>query len=143
MSGTKKALVIGCSTGYGLASRISALVNCGAATLGIMFERPSNGKRTATAGWYNTAEFEKLAASRGIYARTLNGDAFSREMKKKAVQAIREDLDSVDLVVYSVAAPRRTDEQGTTWNSCLKATEKAFTEKKPRSSYLTDCGEDH
>ncbi len=129
VSGTKKALVIGCSTGYGLASRISALVNCGAATLGIMFERPSNGKRTATAGWYNTAEFEKLAASRGIYARTLNGDAFSREMKEKAVQAIREDLDSVDLVVYSVAAPRRTDEQGTTWNSCLKATEKAFTEK--------------
>lgn len=129
VNGTKKALIIGCSTGYGLASRISALMNCDASTLGIMFERPSNGKRTATAGWYNTAEFEKLAASRGIYAKTLNGDAFSREMKEKAVRVIREELDSVDLVVYSLAAPRRTDEEGITWNSCLKTTEKPFTEK--------------
>lgn len=129
VDGTKKALIIGCSTGYGLASRISALVNCGAATLGIMFERPARGKRTATAGWYNTAEFEKMAASRGIYARTLNGDAFSREMKEKAVQVIQKELGCVDLVIYSLAAPRRTDENGVTWNSCLKTTEEAFTEK--------------
>lgn len=129
VSGTKKALIIGCSTGYGLASRISALVNCDAATLGIMFERPASGRRTATPGWYNTAEFEKTASERGIYAKTLNGDAFSKEMKENAIQVIREELGTVDLVVYSLAAPRRTDADGVTWNSCLKTTGRAYTEK--------------
>lgn len=129
VQGAKKVLVIGCSTGYGLASRISALMNCGAQTLGIMFERPSNGKRTATPGWYNTAEFEKLAKEQGVYARTLNGDAFSREMKAQAIQAIREDMGQVDLVVYSLAAPRRTDSDGVTWSSCLKTTGEPYTEK--------------
>lgn len=129
VQGAKKVLVIGCSTGYGLASRISSLVNCGAATLGIMFERPSNGRRTATPGWYNTAEFEKEAKRRGIYARTINGDAFSREIKEQAVEIIKEDLGKADLVVYSLAAPRRTDREGITWNSCLKTTGEPFTEK--------------
>lgn len=129
VEGPKKALVIGCSTGYGLASRISTMVNCGTATLGIMFERPSNGKRTATPGWYNTAAFEKLAKEQGVYARTLNGDAFSREMKEQAVKAIREDLGKVDLVVYSLAAPRRADGEGVTWSSCLKTTGESFTQK--------------
>lgn len=127
--GPRKVLIIGCSTGYGLASRITALENCQAATLGIMFERPSNGKRTATPGWYNTAEFHHIAEEKGIYAKTVNGDAFSREIKEKTIQVIREDLGKVDLVVYSLAAPRRTDIQGRTWNSCLKTTGKAFTEK--------------
>lgn len=127
--GPEKVLVIGCSTGYGLASRISALENCGAATLGIMFERPSNGKRTATPGWYNTAAFEQGAKEKGVYARTLNGDAFSGEMKERAIQAIREDLGKVDMVIYSLAAPRRTDADGVTWSSCLKTTGEGFTEK--------------
>ena len=81
VNGTKKALIIGCSTGYGLASRICALENCGADTLGIMFERQANGRRTATSGWYNTAEFHRLAAKKGAYAKTVNGDAFSKEIK--------------------------------------------------------------
>ena len=127
--GTKKALIIGCSTGYGLASRISALVNCQADTLGIMFERPASGRRTATPGWYNTAEFEKMAAEKGRYAKTINGDAFSAEIKQAAIDAIRQDLGTVDLVVYSLAAPRRTDAQGNTWSSCLKTTGEVYTEK--------------
>ena len=107
VDGPKKVLVIGCSTGYGLASRISAMVNCGADTLGIMFERPSNGKRTATPGWYNTAAFEALAKEQGVYARTLNGDAFSGEMKERTVNAIREDLGQVDFcLLYTSPSPR-------------------------------------
>ena len=85
VNGTKKALIIGCSTGYGLASSICALENCGADTLGIMFERRANGRRTATPGWYNTAEFHRLAAEKGAYAKTINGDAFSK-IKVKAVE---------------------------------------------------------
>lgn len=129
VSGPERVLVIGCSTGYGLASRISALVNLKAATLGIMFERPAAGKRTATAGWYNTAAFEQLAKERGLYARSINGDAFSREIKEKTIRMIQEDLGTVDLVVYSLAAPRRTDEEGITWSSCLKTTGESYTEK--------------
>ena len=129
VNGTKKALIIGCSTGYGLASRICALENCGADTLGIMFERQANGRRTATPGWYNTAEFHRLAAEKGAYAKTVNGDAFSKEIKDKAIELIKKDLGKVDLVVYSLAAPRRTDSEGKIWSSCLKTTGEAFTEK--------------
>lgn len=129
INGTKKALIIGCSTGYGLASRICALENCGAQTLGIMFERPANGKRTATPGWYNTAEFHKLAKEKGVYAKTINGDAFSREIKEKTIEVIERDLGKVDLVIYSLAAPRRTDAEGNVWSSCLKTTKGVFTEK--------------
>ena len=129
VNGTKKALIIGCSTGYGLASRICALENCGADTLGVMFERQANGRRTATPGWYNTAEFHRLAAEKGAYAKTVNGDAFSKEIKDKAIELIKKDLGKVDLVVYSLAAPRRTDSEGKIWSSCLKTTGEAFTEK--------------
>lgn len=129
VDGAKRVLVIGCSTGYGLASRISALENLKAATLGVMFERPAAGKRTATPGWYNTAEFEKAAEKKGIYAKTLNGDAFSKLMKEKVIETIRKDLGTVDLVIYSLAAPRRTDAQGVTWTSCLKTTGEPYTEK--------------
>lgn len=108
---------------------ICALENCGADTLGIMFERQANGRRTATPGWYNTAEFHRLAAEKGAYAKTINGDAFSREIKEKAIEVIRKDLGKVDLVVYSLAAPRRTDAEGRTWSSCLKTTGESFTEK--------------
>ena len=100
--------MIGASTGYGLASRITAAFGCQAATLGIMFERPASGKRTATAGWYNTAAFEKFATQDGLYAKSINGDAFSAEVKKQAIGIIRRDLGQVDLVVYSLAAPRRS-----------------------------------
>ena len=127
-AGPKKVLVIGASTGYGLASRITAAFGCQAATLGIMFERPASGKRTATAGWYNTAAFEKFATQDGLYAKSINGDAFSAEVKKQAIDTIRRDLGQVDLVVYSLAAPRRSAD-GVTYSSTLKTVGSPFTEK--------------
>lgn len=125
----KKVLVIGCSTGYGLASRISAAYIGGAATLGIMFEKESNGRRTATPGFYNTRAFEEFAAKDGLYAKSINGDAFSKEIKDETIKTIKEDLGKVDMVVYSLAAPRRTMSDGTVYKSVLKTTDKDFTEK--------------
>ncbi len=125
----KKVLVIGSSTGYGLASRISAAYAGGADTLGIMFERQASGKRTATPGFYNTKAFEEMAAADGLYAKTINGDAFSKEIKEDAIRMIREDLGQVDMVVYSLAAPRRTMADGSVYQSVLKTTGEEFTEK--------------
>ena len=127
--GPKKVLVIGASTGYGLASRITAGFGCGAATIGIFFEKPSNGKRTATPGWYNTAAFEEEAHTAGIYAKSINGDAFSKEIKEKTIDLIKKDWGKADMVIYSLAAPRRTDRDGNLWTSSLKTTKEAFTEK--------------
>lgn len=125
----KKVLVIGCSTGYGLASRIAAAYGSGAATLGIMFEKQASGKRTATPGWYNTKAFEEFAVEDGLYAKTINGDAFSKEIKEQTIATIKEDFGKVDLIIYSLAAPRRTVGDGTTYTSVLKTTECAFTNK--------------
>ncbi len=105
--GPKKVLVIGASTGYGLASRITASFGSGAATLGIFFERPSEEGRPATPGWYNTIAFTKAARAAGLYAANLNGDAFSDDMKKQALTIIAHDMGQVDLVIYSLASPRR------------------------------------
>ena len=128
-NGAKKVLVIGCSTGYGLASRISAAFSCGADTLGISFEKPSSGKRTASAGWYNNAAFEEFAHADGLYAKTINGDAFSKEVKDETIALIKQDLGKVDLVVYSLAAPRRKTDDGTVYSSVLKTTGEAYTNK--------------
>ena len=111
--GPKKVLIIGASTGYGLASRIACTYGLDASTIGIMFERPSNGRRTATPGWYNTAAFEEIATKDGYYAKSINGDAFSTAVKEQAIALIKEDLGQVDMVIYSLAAPRRTDKDGT------------------------------
>ena len=127
--GTKKALILGASTGYGLASRIAAAYSCGAATLGVIFDKPASGSRTASAGWYNTAAFERFAAADGLYAKTLNGDAFSKEMKEHVVELIKRDLGQVDLVVYSLASPRRTLANGTTVSSVLKTVGAPYTNK--------------
>lgn len=127
--GPKKVLVIGASTGYGLASRITAGFGCEAATIGIFFEKPSNGKRTATPGWYNTAAFEEEAHKAGLYAKSINGDAFSWEIKEKTIDLIKKDWGKADMVIYSLAAPRRTDRDGNLWTSSLKTTKEAFTEK--------------
>lgn len=105
--GPKKVLVIGSSTGYGLASRITAAFGSGAATLGLFFEREGTEKKTATAGWYNSAAFHKYAEAEGLYAKSINGDAFSDEIKQKTIDVIKQDLGQVDLVVYSLASPRR------------------------------------
>jgi enoyl-[acyl-carrier protein] reductase/trans-2-enoyl-CoA reductase (NAD+) len=118
--GTKRALIIGSSTGYGLASRIAAAFGCGADTIGVAFEKPATETRTATAGWYNTAAFQKFASREGFYAKSIMGDAFSREIKQKTIDLIKKDLGCVDLVIYSLAAPRRTAENGETYSSVIK-----------------------
>lgn len=120
-SGPKKVLVIGASTGYGLAARISAAFGCGADTLGVFFERAGEENKTATAGWYNSAAFEEFAGEKGLYAKSINGDAYSDAVKQKTIEMIKQDLGQVDLVVYSLAAPRRTHPTtGEVFNSTLK-----------------------
>ena len=125
----KKALIIGSSTGYGLATRISLAYTYQASTIGVMYEKEASGNRTATAGWYNTAAFESFAANDGLYAQTINGDAFSREIKDETIAKIKRDLGKVDMVIYSLAAPRRTMADGTVFSSVLKATTDTFVSK--------------
>lgn len=125
----KNVLIIGASTGYGLASRISLSYGADANTLGIMFEKESSSKRTATAGYYNTKYFEEFAKKDGLYAETINGDAFSREIKNEAIEKIKKDLGKIDLVIYSLAAPKRITEDGHVYSSTLKTIDKEFTNK--------------
>lgn len=126
----KNVLVIGASTGYGLASRIVSAFGGGAATVGVFFEKEAVEKKTASAGWYNSAAFETAAAAEGLYARSFNGDAFSKDMKEAVIAAIRKDLGQVDMVVYSLASPRRVDpETGEVYKSVLKPTGETFTNK--------------
>ncbi len=130
VSGPKKVLVIGASTGYGLASRITAAFGNGAATIGVFFEKESDGKRTATAGWYNTAAFEVEARKAGLYARSFNGDAFSDQMRQDVCKAVKEDLGQVDCVIYSLASPRRVDSKtGYIYKSVLKPKGVPYTNK--------------
>ncbi|MBN8660497.1 MAG: trans-2-enoyl-CoA reductase family protein [Candidatus Obscuribacter phosphatis] len=126
----KKVLVIGASTGYGLASRISAAFGGGAATVGVFFEKTSEGGKPATAGWYNTLAFDREARAAGLYTHSINGDAFSDEIKAKTVEVIKKDLGQVDLVVYSLASPRRIHPRtGVVYNSVLKPINQSFTAK--------------
>ena len=125
--GPKKVLVIGASTGYGLASRISAAFGSGAATLGVFFEKPGTEKRPGSAGWYNTAAFTKFATEAGLYARNVNADAFSDECREQVIKMIKEDLGQVDLVVYSLASPvRKVPSTGEVVRSCLKPIGKPY-----------------
>ena len=136
--GPKKVLVIGASTGYGLSTRIAAAFGHGADTLGVFFERPSMKGKPASAGWYNSVAFEKAAHEEGLYAKSINGDAFSNEIKEETIAAIKEDMGQVDLVIYSLASPRRTDPAtGETYKSCLKPTGDTFTNR----TLDTDKGE--
>lgn len=129
-NGPKKVLVIGSSTGYGLSSRIAAAFGANAATIGVFFERPGSEDKTATAGWYNTVAFERQAKEAGLYARSFNGDAFSDEMKQEVIAAVKEDLGQVDLVIYSLASPRRTDPKtGEVYKSVLKPIGEVYTNK--------------
>lgn len=129
-NGPKKVLVIGSSTGYGLSSRIAAAFGSGAATLGVFFEKPGDETRCGTAGWYNTAAFEREAKAAGLYARSFNGDAFSDGIKAEVIEAIRADLGQVDCVIYSLASPRRTHPKtGETFKSVLKPIGESYTNK--------------
>ena len=125
----KRVLVIGASTGYGLATRIALAFGGGCDTLGVMYERAASGIRTASAGWYNTAAFEEEAKKAGLYCKSINGDAFSGEIKARTVEVIKRDLGRVDAVIYSLASPRRTMPDGTVYNSVLKTVNKSFTDK--------------
>lgn len=127
-SGPKKVLVIGSSTGYGLSSRITAAFSSGADTLGVFFERPSSKGKPASAGWYNTVAFENEANAAGLYAKSINGDAFSDSIKKDVIETIKKDWGTVDCVIYSLASPRRTDPKTEiTYKSCLKPIGTSFT----------------
>jgi enoyl-[acyl-carrier protein] reductase/trans-2-enoyl-CoA reductase (NAD+) len=126
VNGPKKVLVSGASTGYGLAARISAAFGSDAATLGVFFERAGSETKPGTAGWYNTAAFEKFAHAQGLYATSINGDAFSDAVKARTIEIIKRDLGQVDLVVYSLAAPKRTHPKtGEVFSSTLKPVGKA------------------
>lgn len=130
IDGPKNVLVIGASTGYGLASRIASAFGAGAATIGVFFEKPASESRTGSAGWYNTVAFEKAAQESGIYAKSINGDAFSNEIKEKTIELIKNDLGKIDLVVYSLASPRRIHpDTGETFNSVIKPIGKLYTNK--------------
>lgn len=128
--GPKRVLVIGASTGFGLASRITSAFGSNAATLGVFFEKaPSEGK-TASPGWYNSAAFEKEATKAGLYAKSINGDAFSNEVKQQAIDIIKADMGQIDLVIYSLASPvRMHPSTGVLHRSTLKPIGGTFTNK--------------
>ena len=128
-SGPKRVLVIGASTGYGLASRITAAFGYGAATLGVFFEKPSSDTKTGTAGWYNSAAFDKLAKQAGLYSKSINGDAFSHETRARAIELIQQEMGGpIDLVVYSLASPvRKLPDTGEVVRSALKTIGETFT----------------
>lgn len=130
IDGPKKVLVIGASTGFGLASRITSAFGSDAATIGVFFEKPATEGRPASPGWYNSAAFDKLAAEAGLYAKSINGDAFSNEIKEKTLDLIKKDLGQIDLVIYSLASPVRTNPKtGITHKSVLKPIGQNFSNK--------------
>lgn len=129
-AGPKNVLVIGASTGYGLASRITAAYGFGAKTLGLFFEKPATERKTGSAGFYNSAAFEQRAKADGLYAKSINGDAFSLEAKQQVIDIIKADMGQVDLVIYSLASPRRSDPiSGQTYSSTLKPIGSSYTAK--------------
>lgn len=137
-NGPKNVLIIGASTGYGLASRIVAAFGAGANTLGVFFERPAQGDRTASAGWYNSVAFEKFALESHLLARSINGDAFSDEIKQKTIALLKKDFGKVDLVIYSLASPRRTHPRtGETYRSALKPIGNLFSGKTVNTDHGT------
>lgn len=130
IEGAKRVLVVGASTGFGLASRISSAFGCGAATIGVFFEKPPTEGKTASPGWYNSAAFENEAKKAGLYAKSVNGDAFSKEVKQQVMETIKADLGQIDLVIYSLASPvRMHPETGVLHRSTLKPIGGAFTNK--------------
>jgi len=130
IEGPKRVLVIGASTGFGLASRITSAFGSGAATIGVFLEKPPADGKTASPGWYNTAAFSRAAVKEGLYAKSINGDAFSDEVKEETVKLIKEDLGQIDLVVYSLASPvRKHPKTGVLHRSVLKPLGQTFSNK--------------
>ena len=130
INGAKNVLVIGASTGFGLASRITSAFGSDASTVGVFFEKPPKAGKTASPGWYNSAAFEEEAAAAGLYAKSINGDAFSKEIKAETIALIKKDLGKIDLVIYSLASPvRQHPETGVLHRSTLKPIGGTFTNK--------------
>jgi enoyl-[acyl-carrier protein] reductase/trans-2-enoyl-CoA reductase (NAD+) len=130
INGAKKVLVIGASTGFGLASRISSAFGSNASTIGVFFEKPPSEGKTASPGWYNSAAFEQEAEKAGLYAKSINGDAFSKEVKQQTIEMIKADLGQVDLIIYSLASPvRMHPDTGVLHRSTLKPIGGKFTNK--------------
>jgi enoyl-[acyl-carrier protein] reductase/trans-2-enoyl-CoA reductase (NAD+) len=130
IEGAKKVLVLGSSTGFGLASRITSAFGSDAATIGVFFDKAPTAGRPGSPGYYNTAAFEKHAHKEGLYAKSINGDAFSNEIKQQVVDLIKEDLDQIDLVIYSLASPvRKHPNTGKRFKSVLKPIGEVFTNK--------------
>jgi enoyl-[acyl-carrier protein] reductase/trans-2-enoyl-CoA reductase (NAD+) len=130
IDGAKKVLVIGASTGFGLASRITSAFGAGAGTIGVFFEKPPSEGKTATPGWYNSAAFETEAQKAGLYAKSINGDAFSNEVKQQTIELIKADLGQVDMVIYSLASPvRMHPTTGILHRSVLKPIDQTFSNK--------------
>ncbi|SHF24182.1 enoyl-[acyl-carrier protein] reductase / trans-2-enoyl-CoA reductase (NAD+) [Flavobacterium fontis] len=130
IDGAKRVLVIGASTGFGLASRITSAFGCGASTIGVFFEKPGTEGKTASPGWYNSAAFEQEAHAAGLYAKSINGDAFSEDIKAQTIATIKADLGQVDLVIYSLASPvRMHPTTGVLHRSALKPIGGTFTNK--------------
>lgn len=130
IEGAKRVLVIGASTGFGLASRITSAFGSGAGTIGVFFEKPPSPGKTASPGWYNSAAFENEAHKAGLYAKSINGDAFSNEIKQQTLDLIKADLGQVDLVIYSLASPvRQHPVTGVLHRSVLKPIGGVFTNK--------------
>ena len=130
VEGAKKVLVIGASTGFGLASRITSAFSSDAGTIGVFFEKPPSEGKTATPGWYNSAAFETEAQKAGLYAKSINGDAFSNEIKQQTIDLIKADLGQVDLVIYSLASPVRMHPiTGVLHRSVLKPIGQTFSNK--------------
>ena len=130
INGEKRVLVIGASTGFGLASRITSAFGCDAATIGVFFEKEPSAGKTATPGWYNSAAFEDEATKAGLYAKSINGDAFSNEVKQQTIDLIKNDLGQIDLVIYSLASPvRMHPTTGVLHRSTLKPIGNTFTNK--------------
>src|SRR6187402_2850388 len=130
IDGAKKVLVIGASTGFGLASRITSAFSSDASTIGVFFEKPPTEGKTASPGWYNSAAFENEAQKAGLYAKSINGDAFSNEIKQQTIDLIKADLGQIDLVIYSLASPVRMHPvTGVTHRSVLKPIGGAFSNK--------------
>ncbi len=128
--GTKRSLIVGSSNGYGLASRILAAYGCGANTVGVSYERPGTETKPGSAGWYNDLAFRRAADQDGLGAWSINGDAFSREVKEQTVDLVRQQLGGLDLVVYSIASPRRMDpDTGVLHSSVIKPIGRPFLEK--------------
>ncbi|NLQ22204.1 trans-2-enoyl-CoA reductase family protein [Shewanella sp. S-1] len=127
-NGPKKVLVVGSSSGYGLSSRIAAAFGSDAATIGVFFEKPGTEAKPGTAGWYNSAAFDKFAKAEGLYSKSINGDAFSHEAKQKVIELIKQDLGEIDMVVYSLASPvRKLPDSGELIRSALKPIGETYT----------------